>query len=149
MSRQFNEVHWPKNSAVTIVKGNGKGKIAVFLDPMCHFCQKLARETLSQMTNITINAYLWPFLGEQSVEYAVSILSSEDPAKALTDWMVKEIAPSAAPKEDAKRLVADNIALADNLGLKGTPAIFLADGRGPFGAIDAHTLTQKLFSEAK
>mgnify|MGYP000148673319 len=50
------------------------------------------------------------------------------------------------PNEYSEEMIEQNIALADYLGLQGTPAIFLSDGRGPFGAMSAKALAHKIIS---
>lgn len=68
MNHQFNEMDWPEETAVKVVKGAGDKKLAVFMDPFCTYCKKLSKETLANMNNITIYVYLWPILGEESEE---------------------------------------------------------------------------------
>lgn len=143
----FNEAHWPESQAVKIVKGNGEGKLAVFMDPMCMYCQKLSRETLSHLINVTIYCYVWPFLSEESEEMAGCILSSPDPAEALVGWMNYQQVPPGMPSGHSERIIRENRELADRLGLQGTPSIFLSDGRGPFGAMSAKALAEKMVSE--
>lgn len=54
--------------------------------------------------------------------------------------------PTGMPNEYSEEMIEQNIALADYLGLQGTPAIFLSDGRGPFGAMSAKALAHKIIS---
>lgn len=96
--------------------------------------------------NVTIYCYIWPFLSEESKEIAGCIYSSADKADALVRWMKYDQMPTGMPNEYSEEMIEQNIALADYLGLQGTPAIFLSDGRGPFGAMSAKALAHKIIS---
>ena len=146
MTMTFNESRWPKENAIKVVKGNGVSKLAVFMDPMCVYCKRLSRETLANLMNVTIYCYIWPFLSEESKEIAGCIYSSADKADALVRWMKYDQMPTGMPNEYSEKMIEQNIALADYLGLQGTPAIFLSDGRGPFGAMSAKALAHKIIS---
>ena len=52
----------PTKDAFTIVRGNGKRKIAVFEDPNCGYCKRFERD-LQNVDNVTIHMYLYPILG--------------------------------------------------------------------------------------
>jgi len=49
----------PLDSAIKIVKGNGKRKMAVFTDPDCPYCKKLEQD-LTKVTDVTIYVLLYP-----------------------------------------------------------------------------------------
>lgn len=144
MRERFDSASWPKKDAVKIVKGNGEAEIAVFEDPNCGYCKELDVETLSRLDNVTIYVFLWPFLGDSSVEIADSVLCSANPGKAFMDWMVEGELPTANPKQRTLEVLNRNIELADKLGLNGTPSIFLSNGEGPIGMIDAESLALKI-----
>ncbi len=136
----FNEAVWPTEDAVKIVKGNGKAKLAVFEDPNCGFCQRLDKDTLSKLNNVTIYIFLVPFLSEDSLEISRAVWNSKNPGEALMDWMVRRIAPKAASSEKSDEVFERNLQLARDLGLYGTPAIFTEDGRGPYGSMNTTSL---------
>ena len=127
MTMTFNESRWPRENAIKVVKGNGVSKLAVFMDPMCVYCKRLSRETLANLMNVTIYC-------------------SADKADVLVRWMKYDQMPTGMSNEYSEEMIEQNIALADYLGLQGTPAIFLSDGRGPFGAMSAKALTHKIIS---
>ena len=85
-------------------------------------------------------------LSEESKEIAGCIYSSADKADVLVRWMKYDQMPTGMSNEYSEEMIEQNIALADYLGLQGTPAIFLSDGRGPFGAMSAKALTHKIIS---
>lgn len=55
--------------------------------------------------------------------------------------------PNGLSSEASDRILDKNRRLAERLGLHGTPAIFLSDGRGPFAAMSATALAAKLSTE--
>ncbi len=57
----------PLKDAFTIVRGNGKRKLAVFEDPNCGYCKRF-EEGLQKVNNITIHMFLYPVLGQKSIE---------------------------------------------------------------------------------
>lgn len=141
---KFEKKSWPIQNAIKIVKGNGQAEIAVFEDPNCGYCQRLNQETLEKLDNITIYVFLWPFLEESSVALAESILSSKDPVTALEEWMIKGIEPSAQPTQHSLEVVNAITELVNELGVRGTPAIFTPDGHGPYGFVTPQVLARKL-----
>ena len=52
----------PLKDAFTIVRGNGKRKLAVFEDPNCGYCKRFERD-LQKVDNVTIHMFLYPILG--------------------------------------------------------------------------------------
>ena len=64
---------------------------------------------------------------------AAEILSEKDPAAAWTDWVMNENRPKVKVTEEAKNTVEDNMELLEKLGIETVPAIYLADGEGPYG----------------
>jgi thiol:disulfide interchange protein DsbC len=57
----------PFKDAFTIVRGNGKRKLAVFEDPNCGYCKRFERE-LQGVDNVTIHLFLYPILSAESIE---------------------------------------------------------------------------------
>ena len=52
----------PFKDAFTIVRGNGKRKLAVFEDPNCGYCKRFERD-LQKVNNVTVHMFLYPILG--------------------------------------------------------------------------------------
>ena len=67
----------PLKDAFTIVRGNGKRKIAVFEDPNCGYCKRFERD-LQQVNNVTISMFLYPILSADSAEKSRNIWCSKD-----------------------------------------------------------------------
>lgn len=126
----------PFKNAITIKKGNGgKGKreFALFSDPDCPFCRRL-EETLAGMDNYTVHVFLYPIqsLHPEAVQTAQHIWCSNKRTKAWGDYMLMGKRPS---EKQCTNPVPDNIALAEKLGIRGTPTMIHADGRRISGAL--------------
>jgi len=129
----------PLDSAIKVVKGNGKRKIAVFSDPDCPFCKRFETE-LKSVNDITIYTFLFPIEGLHggATDKSNAIWCSPDRVKAWEEWIVQGIAPK-APGTCATPI--EKIAeLAAKLGIRGTPTIIMADGRRVPGMVPAAQL---------
>lgn len=143
---KFSEL--PLDLAIKQVKGNGgngKRTIATFEDPNCTYCKKLAKE-LQGLTDITIYTFLYPILSQDSHDKSKAIWCAPDRAKAWNDYMLSGTAP-AAGKCDTGGLdkVMDT---AQKLRIRGTPAIFLADGTRLPGFMEKAQLEQAMAQAA-
>jgi thiol:disulfide interchange protein DsbC len=87
----------PLESALKMVKGDGKRVIAVFEDPNCGYCKRF-RKTLAGMDNITVYTFLYNILSEDSTVKSKNVWCSADRNKAWDEWMLNGKAPSAAPQ---------------------------------------------------
>lgn len=131
----------PLNLAIKQVRGNGKRILATFEDPNCTYCRRLAHE-LQGVTNITIYTFLFPILSPDSTVKAKAIWCSADRAKAWNEYMLNGTAPKAAQCDtSALNKVA---ALAQRLNIRGTPALFLADGTRLPGLVPASKLEEAM-----
>lgn len=138
----------PLDLAIKQVKGNGgngKRTIATFEDPNCTYCKKLAKE-LQGLNDVTIYTFLHPILSADSLEKSKGIWCSADRAKAWNDYMINGKAPDAA-KCDTGQL-EKSMALARKLNIRGTPAIFLADGTRIPGYMPAAKLEEAMAQAA-
>jgi thiol:disulfide interchange protein DsbC len=134
----------PLDSAVKMVKGNGKRVIAVFEDPNCGYCKRF-RQTLNEMDNVTVYTFMYNILAEDSAVKSRNIWCSTDRAKAWDEWMLNGKAAPAAPAN----CTAPNdkvLALGQKMKVTGTPTIFFADGTRIPGAVDVKALESKLAS---
>lgn len=134
----------PFKDAFTIVRGNGKRKLAVFEDPNCGYCKRFERD-LQKVDNITVYMFLYPILSQDSADKSKAIWCAKDSAKAWQDWMVREQAPAAA-NCDASAL-ARNVELGRKHKISGTPTLIFTNGNRVPGAIDDKQL-EKLLSES-
>lgn len=137
---QINFSDLPLELAAKQVKGNGKRVLATFEDPNCSYCKKLAQE-LQNVTDITIYTFVYPIF-PQSGEVARGIWCAPDRAKAWNDYVLNGVQPPAAKCNTAglDRVVA----LGRQLNIRGTPALFFADGSRVPGFMPAAALEKAL-----
>lgn len=131
----------PLDSALKMVKGDGKRVIAVFEDPNCGYCKRF-RQTLNGMDNITVYTFMYNILSEDSAVKSKNIWCSADRNKAWDDWMLngKQAAVATASCATPNDKIFN---LGRSLRVTGTPTIFFADGTRIPGAIDASGLEGK------
>lgn len=134
------------DNAVKRVRGNGKRVLYTFEDPNCGFCRELQKEVM-KLNDVTVYTFLWPILSPDSVEKSKAVWCSKDRPKAWDDLMSRGIAPPAGAACDVP--FEKNHELAQRFGIRGTPAIFLTDGRQVgAGYVPAAELEQALNSVA-
>jgi thiol:disulfide interchange protein DsbC len=135
----------PLKDAFTIVRGNGKRKMAVFEDPNCGYCKRFERD-LAKIDNVTVHVFLYPILSADSGEKSRNIWCAKDKSKAFLDWMVRDVTPPAATCDAAA--VARNVEFGKKARITGTPTLIFADGTRVPGAIDSARI-EKFLTEAK
>jgi thiol:disulfide interchange protein DsbC len=133
-----------QGNAIKRVKGNGKRVVYTFEDPNCGYCKELQKE-LNKMTDITVYTFLLPILSPDSAEKSKAVWCARDRAKAWDDLMNKAALPANAVKTCATPL-EENQLLAQRFGVRGTPAVFLANGQQVGGFLPAEKLEQALGS---
>jgi thiol:disulfide interchange protein DsbC len=137
----------PLKDAFTIVRGNGKRKVAVFEDPNCGYCKRFETD-MQNVNNVTFYMFLYPILGPGSTERSKNIWCAKDKAKAWTDWMVKNAdTPAAAATCDVTAL-SRNVEFGKKYKITGTPTLIFADGNRVPGAIPAAQV-EKFLAEVK
>jgi thiol:disulfide interchange protein DsbC len=137
----------PFKDAFTIVRGNGKRRLAVFEDPNCGYCKHFERD-LQKVDNVTVYMFLYPILGADSGEKSKAIWCAKDPGKAWQDWMVRDQpAPAAVANCDISALTR-NVELGRYHKITGTPTLIFIDGARVPGAVDAKQV-EKMLTEAK
>ncbi len=129
-------------NAIKRVKGSGKRVIYTFEDPNCGYCKQLQKE-LNKMNDITVYTFLLPILSPDSVEKAKAVWCSKDRAKTWDDLMNKAALPANAVKTCITPL-EKNQELAQRFGVRGTPAVYLANGQQVGGFLPAEKLEQAL-----
>jgi len=131
----------PLNDAFTIVRGNGKRKMAVFEDPNCGYCKRFERD-MQKVSDVTIHLFLMPILGPDSSVKSKAVWCAKDKAKAWADMMLRDQKP-AAGNCDAAALTR-NIEFGQQHRITGTPTLIFADGKRVPGAIGAQQVEQYL-----
>lgn len=131
----------PFKDAITIVKGNGKRKIAIFADPNCRYCKILEKE-IEKMENITFYVFLYPVLGADSVKKANDIWCSKDKKQVWSDWMLNE--KPITETSCSQTAINNNIALGKKHRIQGTPVLIFEDGTRIQGAAKMQDIEAKL-----
>lgn len=121
-------------------KGEVKGAINVFTDVDCGYCQMLHREVPelnARGIEVRYLAYPRAGLGSDSYRKIVSAWCAKNPQDAITRLKARE----AIPEATCQNPVADQYALGGAMGVTGTPAIVLDDGRLLPGYLPADRLS--------
>jgi thiol:disulfide interchange protein DsbC len=135
----------PLKDAFTVVRGNGKRKMAVFEDPNCGYCKRFERD-LQKVSDVTIYMFLYPILSPDSNDKSKNVWCTKDKAKAWQDMMVRD--QSIAKGSCDTAAIDRNLAFGKKHKITGTPTIFFADGSRVPGAIAA-TQVEKQLDQAK
>ena len=135
----------PFKDAFTIVRGNGKRKLAVFEDPNCGYCKRFERD-LQKVDNVTVHMFLYPILSADSGEKSKNIWCAKDQAKAWQDWMLRD-KPAAAANCDSTA-IERNTEIGRKYRITGTPTLIFSNGARVPGAIAAADVEKHLL-EAK
>ena len=134
----------PLQSAIKIVKGDGKRRVAIFTDPNCPYCKQLEKELLN-VTNVTIYTLLYPVL-KGSMELSKKIWCSDNQIKAWDDFMLKGVAPTSKDCETPLDVLVKS---GQENKVSGTPTLIFADGSVVGGMIPAAAIEEKLESASK
>lgn len=136
----------PLKDAFTIVRGDGKRKVAVFEDPNCGYCKRFERD-LQNVDNVTVYLFLYPILSPDSAEKSRNIWCAKDKTAAWQDYMVRDKAPAAASCDTSA--LQRNLAFGKKHKITGTPTLIFADGIRVPGAIGAQEVEKRLAEVAK
>jgi thiol:disulfide interchange protein DsbC len=135
----------PMKDAFTIVRGNGKRKLAVFEDPNCPYCKRFERD-LQKVDNVTVYMFLYPILGPDSMEKSNHIWCAKDKGRTWEDLMVGGKPVPAASCDTAA--VARNVEFGRKHKISGTPTLIFVDGNRVPGAASAEQV-EKLLASTK
>lgn len=137
------------NMIVFAPAGGGKHVVTVFTDIDCGYCRKLHSEIARyNEAGITIRYLAYPRAGleSDSARKAEVVWCSADRKAALTHAKAGE---AVVGQPDCKNPVAEEWALGNALGLRGTPLLVLEDGSVVNGYVPAEVLAQRLESPAR
>ena len=128
----------PLADAIKDVRGRGSRALAIFSDPDCPHCRRLEAE-LKGLSDVTIHTFLMPIasLHPQARAKAIAVWCAKDRLGAWQALMTRDQVP---PSADCAHPVDRNVALAERLGVTGTPTLVAADGRVLPGAASAEQI---------
>ncbi len=134
-------------SVNSVLIGNPKAskQIFVFSDPDCPFCRAMHAELLQLVADMDIAVYIKPFPADihpGAYEKSQTILEMNS-LEILNKAFAGEEIPH--PKDvNNKSAIEDVIGLAKSLGIKGTPAILLPNGKIEVGFRNVASLKKML-----
>lgn len=134
----------PLDDAVVVGNAKAKKRVIVFDDPECPYCAKLHAEIkkiTSERDDVAFYIKMFPLPSHPGAyDKSRAIVCAKDP-KLLDDAFANKPLPK--PECDSTA-VDDNVKLAGELGIRGTPAIIFPDGRLLPGYVPAEVLLQLL-----
>jgi thiol:disulfide interchange protein DsbC len=134
----------PLDGALLIGNPDAEHKLIVFDDPECPYCVKLHKEItkiVKDRNDVAFYIKLYPLpMHPGAYDKSRTIVCKKD-VKLLEDAFEGKSLPK--PDCDSKE-VDNNIALAQELGIRGTPAIVFPDGRLLPGYVPAEALLNLL-----
>ena len=137
----------PLKDAFTIVRGDGKRKMAVFEDPNCGYCKRFDAD-LQKVNNVTVHLFLYPILSKDSAEKSRNVWCAKDKAKTWNDWMLRDVTPPAVAANCDATALTRNVELGKKYKITGTPTLIFADGSRVPGAISSAQV-EKFLTDAK
>jgi thiol:disulfide interchange protein DsbC len=136
----------PFKDAISIVRGNGKRKLAVFEDPNCGYCKRFERD-LAKVDNVTIYLFLYPILGDDSMAKSRNVWCAKDPAGAWSQLMTKE---QTIPNANCNiAAIERNVEFGRKFKITGTPTLIAQDGSRVPGAINTIQIEKMLLDASK
>lgn len=131
----------PLADSLIVGDPDAKNKLIVFSDPDCPYCRKLhteMKDIVKKRKDISFYVKLFPLIKIHPQSYEKSkAVQCKNSVKLLDDAFEGKDVPKV---ECETKVLDENIKLAEKLGISGTPAIILPDGRVVPGYMDAQNL---------
>lgn len=132
-------------------QGEEIGRITVFTDTTCPYCQRLHQE-IDQLTQagVTVRYVPFPRAGSHSpaANQLAQVLCSGSPTDAMTRAFHGE-ALTFIPSKSCQSAVDDGFALGQRFGVQGTPSIVLPNGEMGEGFLPATKLLRVVMNGIK
>ena len=130
----------PFADALKTVRGSGQRRFAVFSDPGCSYCRRLESE-LAGLDDVTIYTFLLPFQGQAR---PAAIWCATDREQAWQRFMLHGDATLLNTASSCDHPLERNLALAQRMGVQGTPTLLWADGSRTDGYVERSVLEARL-----
>ncbi|MBI5639847.1 MAG: DsbC family protein [Nitrospirae bacterium] len=130
----------PLKDALVMGSKDARDKVIVFTDPDCPYCAKLhdeIKKVIMERKDIAFFIKMFPLPSHKGAFEKSKVIVCEKSLSLLDDAFAKKQLPKANCKTTA---IDDNIKLAKKLGITGTPAMVMPDGRVVSGYRDANVL---------
>jgi len=132
----------PLEDALVMGDPKAKYRVIVFTDPDCPYCGKFhgeMKKVLEKRKDIVFLIKMFPLPMHPDAYWKAKSIVCKKSLKMLEDNFAKKQIEKA---ECATTAVDDNIKLAAQLGIGGTPASVLSDGKIASGALEADALIE-------
>jgi len=137
----------PLTSALVLGNLKAEKKVIIFTDPDCPYCSnlhKIIKQIGEKRKDIAFYIKMYPLPFHKDAYWKSKSIVCNNSIQLLQDCFdKKEIAKTDCTTEE----VDDTLKLAKSLGIDGTPAIILPDGRLRMGAIPEEELTKLIDSK--
>ena len=136
----------PSDEMIIFKPKQTRAAITVFTDVDCQYCRALHRDLEALMDiGIEVRYIAYPRGGQQASSYQkmISVWCSEDRQKTLTQAKNGQN----LPERECDNPVLEHYALGNEIGISGTPALVLADGRVIPGYMDSERLAALLLDQ--
>jgi len=131
------------NMLVYKPKGEVKHTITVFTDIYCPYCRRLHEEMNDYMAGgVKVRYVFLPFKGKRSYDTSVSVWCAKNPQKALD----KAKAGEDVEGKTCENPIDQHRAMAQTIGIRGTPAIMYENGLLNPGYAPANKVIEQLES---
>lgn len=132
----------PLNDAVVLGSNIAKKKVAVFTDPDCPYCRQLheaMKQVVEKRKDIAFYLFLYPLPSHKDAYRKAQSILCEKSLTLLDDaFSGKTVPDPACGKEPVDR----NLALGQQVGVNGTPALIREDGLMQGGYLAADKLIE-------
>ncbi len=138
----------PLGDALILGDKKAATKIIVFTDPDCPFCAKLHSElkkVVDRRREIAFYIKLYPIQINSDAYWKSKTILCSRSLKLLEENFAKRPIPKPGPDCQAKE-VDENIKLAKELGIRGTPTLIMPDGSIHPGFLEADRLIERIGS---
>lgn len=134
----------------SIIMGNpaGKKRIFVFTDPDCPFCSRLhgeLKKLVAMEPDLVIYIKMFPLKMHPGAYDKARVILGSKSLESLDKAFAGEKLPAPGEK-DPKEPVDETIKLGESLGINGTPAMVMPDGRMISGFRDADNMKKMIGS---
>ncbi len=136
----------PEQEMIVFKPDRTRAAITVFTDVDCQYCRALHRDMEKLLEHgIEVRYLAYPRGGRQASSYSkmISVWCSEDRNKTLTQAKNGQN----LPERECENPVLRHYALGNEIGISGTPALVLADGRVIPGYMDSDRLAALLLDQ--
>ena len=134
----------PLQDAIVLGESNAAKKVIIFTDPDCPYCGQLhqtMKQIVAKRKDIAFYIKFFPLSMHKDAYWKSKSIVCNRSLQMLEDnFEKKEIPKTECPTEE----IDNSIKLAASLGISGTPAIILPDGRFRDGAMPEAELTDAI-----